>query len=242
MPAGLLVALWLAQAEPAPPAAAPPAAEPGPAEAAPAPPAPAPEPAAEATPVEPAYFLAVGFGGGRRLAPAAADVPPAYGLAVSTVIGRRYALVYDRVELGAAFHFAYGRFSKGVTATTVQNGMEVSFDDIRSVAHYDFALVQTIAVVLGPVRPFAGVGLGLGLGHFLTQEKDYRPGTARVTRPLARANLGFDVALPASDLRIGADLDYARLFNVPTFTTEAGRPLQVFGERLTASLWLRYDF
>jgi hypothetical protein len=229
MLARLLVALWLAQAEAAPPEAAP----------APPPPAAAPLPAPEA---EPAYFLGVAFGAGRRLGAAAAEVPPAYGLAVGTLIGRRYALVAERLELGAAFHFAYARFTKDVTVTIPQDGMNVTIDDVRTVSLYDFTVMQTVAVVLGPVRPFARLGVGLGMGHFLTQERDLRPGTMRATRPLARASAGLDVALGEQGFHLGAELEYARPFGVPTFAADDGRELHLFGPRLGASLWLLYDF
>src|SRR5262245_30952465 len=112
MLAGLVLAIGLCQAEPAPP-------EPGqPPPAAPAtsrPPPPSPPPAApppdpEAAPAD--YFVGVAVGGTRRLAPSADDVPPALGFSLSTLIGRYYALLGEHVQLGVAFHFAYDRYAK----------------------------------------------------------------------------------------------------------------------------------
>jgi hypothetical protein len=229
MLAGLVLAIGLCQAEPAPP-------EPG----KPPPPAAAPVPSPPDPDAEPAdYFVGLAVGGSRRLAPSADDVPPALGFSVSTLIGRYYALLGEHIQLGVAFHFAYDRYAKEVTVTLPRNGSELTFDDRRTVAHYDFSVLQTASTTVGPVRPFLGVGGGLGVGYFSTLEPPLSPGDARMVRPLLRAGAGADVGLSSPRTRLGLELDYAHLFRKPTFTTDDGRHLSIFGDRLTVSLWLR---
>jgi hypothetical protein len=257
---GHLVGLWLVQAQPAPPDPAPLPAVPveqpagdaeGPAEAAPAeddgPPAGPAEPAppgeeALLLPEPPPHFLGFAFGVGRRLGAPAEQVPPAWGIAVRTILGRRYALVAERMALGLAFHFAYERYARNVEIAVAPNDANGTFEDIRKVSHYDFSLLHTASFELGPLRPHLLLGGGLGVGHFFSLEPLFRPGDFRALRPVIRGGGGVDVALPSAGTTVGLEVDYAWTFRKPTFTTEDGRMLEVFGDRLVASLWMRHAF
>ena len=256
MIAGLLAALVMLQAEAAPPAPAPPAPPPSTPEAAPAAesaPAPAsPSAPAEAAPASPEamapvvagtiepppFVLGVGFGGSRRLDPAGKDVPPVHGLQFSTSLGRRYLLVAERLSLGAAFHFAFQRFAKDVAISAPGR---TTVEDIRTLTHYDLAVLQTASVALGRVHPYASVGGGITMGHFSTLEPELEPGEARTTRPLLRAALGVDVMVAEPEMRLGLELDYAHVFRAPRLQTPAGGR-QVFGNRLGLTLWGRHAF
>jgi hypothetical protein len=218
MTAGLLVALLLGQAEAAP------------------------EARVDALPPPPPYLIGVAMGGGRRLDPAASDVPPTYGLQFSTLLGRRYALVADRLELGAAFHFAFQRYARDVTIPVAPgtNG-GVNIEDVRTLTYYDLSLQQTFSMRLGRFHPFASVGGGLTMAHFATLERDLAPGEARTNRPILRAAVGLDMTVAEPHLRVGLELDYARVFRAPTLNTAAG-PRRIFGDRLGISVWGRHAF
>ncbi len=232
VPIALSIAALLAQAEPAPPAPvpAPASVRPRPSE----PPLEAPEPPA----------TAVGFaaGVGYRLAPAARDVPPALGLSLTTLIGRRYALLRGQLALGVAASFAYERYSTLVKVTKeVMPGREVPYEAVRGISFFDFAVLQTAAVELGRLRPWAAVGAGASLGHFTSPEPRYGPGEARVLAAVLLGGLGLDVAI-AKQTDVGLRLEYAHLVPRPELRTDGGERLDVFGHRLAARLSLQYRF
>jgi hypothetical protein len=219
MTAGLLVALLLGQAQAAP----------------------VPEAELAATPPPPPYLIGVAMGGGRRLDPAASDVPPTYGLQFSTLLGRRYLLLADRLELGGAFHFAYQRYAQDVTIPAAPDTGGVPIEAARALTYYDLSLQQTFSLALGRFHPFAAVGAGLTMAHFATLERDLAPGEVRANRPVVRAALGLDVTVAQPDLRLGLEIDYARMFLAPELDTTAG-PRRIFGSRLGVSLWGRHAF
>jgi hypothetical protein len=219
MTAGLLVALLLGQAQAAP----------------------VPEAEVAAAPAPPPYLIGVAMGGGRRLDPAASDVPPTYGLQFSTLLGRRYLLLADRLELGGAFHFAYQRYARDVTIPGAPDTGGVPIEAARTLTYYDLSLQQTVSLALGRFHPFAAVGAGLTMAHFATLERELAPGEVRANRPVVRAALGLDVTVAQPDLRLGLELDYARMFLAPELNTAAGSR-RIFGSRLGVSLWGRYAF
>jgi hypothetical protein len=218
MTAGLLVALLLGQAQAVP----------------------APEAALGSRPPPP-FLMGVAMGAGRRLDPAASDVPPTYGLQFSTLLGRRYLLVGDRLELGGAFHFAFQRYARDVTIPAAPGTQGMGFDDVRTLTYYDLTLQQTFSLTLGRFHPFAAIGGGLTMGHFATLEHELAPGEARANRPVARASAGLDMTVAEPDLRVGLEVDYARVFHAPVLNTTAG-PRRIFGNRLGTSVWGRFAF
>jgi hypothetical protein len=225
---GLLLALLLAQAEVAP------AAAPVPAMGDPA--------GSHSGPVSPPTFVALGIGVGRRSDPAVAEIEPTFGFSVGMAMGQTYATVGGLLELGGAFGFGYERYAKRVAITVENENRLTTVDDLRTLTHYDFSLLQTFALALAPVRPFAAVGAGIHLGHFTSVDPALRPGESRSTQPSLRAEIGADVAYPTADTRLGVALDYASLLGKHTFTTSDERSLQIFGDRLIVNLWLRHRF
>jgi hypothetical protein len=234
LPYGLLCGLLLAQVqptEPAPPPVTVPPSEPAP------PPEPLPEP--------PAFFLGLAIGGGHRLATGGEQLPPAFGMSVATLLGRRYASIAlgaGALELGLAAHFDYQRYTRTVTIPITRSGMETSFEDVRTLSYYDFALLQTGSLPLGPVRLVAAAGIGLVIGYFSTLEPALRPGEARMLRPVARGSLGADMTLGPDDGRLGLTVGTTLAFWEPTFNTAQGRTLRVFGDRLSANVSYTYVF
>jgi hypothetical protein len=236
LPSGLhamFCALLLAQAEPAPP-------EP------PKPPPPPPAPVAPPqTPAQPEYFIGLAVGGGHRLATAGEQVPPAYGMSVASLFGLQYAslpLGGLTFELGAAIHFDYQRYASDVTISLIRSGRETTYEDVRTLSYYDFAALQTVGLPLGPVRLLASAGVGLALGHFSTLEPALRPGESRMIRPLVRGSLGVDAAVGSQDGRLGLTIGASLPLFEPSFSTDTGQRLQVFGDRLSANLMYSYTF
>ena len=250
---GLLAALVLVQAEAAPPEPAtvpeperPVTEQPTPVEPVEPPPptsppeaaTPAPPPGAE--PVgPPPYFIGVGFGGARRLDPAASDVPPTYGLQFASLLGRRYLLVGDRLALGAAFHFAFQRYARDVTVARAPGAGGAPIQDLRTLTYYDLSVQQTASLALGRVHPFAALGAGLTMGHFSTLEPAL--GEERMVRALFRVAAGLDVTVADPELRVGIEIDYAHVLGTPQLRTTTGER-DVFGSRAGISLWGRHAF
>ncbi|HXU79783.1 MAG TPA: hypothetical protein VN914_00180 [Polyangia bacterium] len=229
MSPALVLVMFFVQAEPAPPPAV-----------TPPPPAPPPVIAPEETPEPPVWALGLTIGGGYRVGKAAKDVPPALGLAFSTFAGRRYAAL-GRIELGVSASFYYQRYARIVTfKKMVSPGMEVDAQGDRLLSTGEFAASQTLTVVLGRYRPWLAVGGGVSIDHFTSPETRYRPGESRRTLPLVLGAAGFHLEVaPQTDA--GLQLDYAHLFE-PTFTTEGGERLHLFGDRLAARLEMQYRF
>lgn len=186
----------------------------------------------------------VGFaaGIGYRLGAAASDVPPNMGVALTTLIQHRYATVGRGLDLGVTASFAYERYARDVRVSTmVAPGERVNIDGVRALTIFDFAALQTAGLSLGRVRPWLGVGGGISLQHFRSPEEAYKPGEARETLAVLLGAAGADVDFaPSSD--IGLRLEYAHALPRPTFTTEAGRAVNVFGSRVTLRLAVSYRF
>jgi hypothetical protein len=221
------VALLVAQAEPAPP-----------------PPShgdPAPS-VTEAPAGPPATALGFGAAAAFRFGAAGRDVPPRLGFSIHPSFERRYALVASWLDLGVQLDFSFDRFAERVTlAVPLQGGREAPFDDVRTVSHFDFAALQTIGARVGRVRPWGAAGLGVSLAHFSTLEPEYRPGEQRATRPVVRGAAGVDVhILPQTS--VGLRVDGAWMLFAPRFTTQAGRTISAFGDRLAIGAAVRYWF
>ena len=216
---------WLAQAQPAPP-------DPGPAPGSPA-------AGAVGEPAAP-YAVGIAMGGGYRLSPAGDDVPPAWGMAVDVLLARRWGRMWDRLDLGFEVNFAFERYSQSAPSRSGVPGAGGSFEGVRTVAHYDAVVLQTVALA-GSVRPWVGAGGGLDIGYFHTEEEAFRPGELRMARPLVQGAGGVDVAI-RTDVSVGARIDYARPFRTPSYSTGRGDRVAPFGDRLVARLALLYRF
>ncbi len=97
------------------------------------------------------------------------------------------------LQLGAAFDFNYQRFATGVRGSAMTGpGEEVVFDGQRALSKTGFALMQTVAVQLGRMRPFIGLGPGIAINFFSTPELTLRPGSKTAVQPVAQAMAGFD--------------------------------------------------
>jgi hypothetical protein len=82
----------------------------------------------------------------------------------------------------------------------------------------------------------------VALGHFATLEPAYKPGEARMIRPLVRASLGGDLEMGAQKGRLGVGVGMAVPLFEPGFNTMAGQRLQPFGDRLSANVTYSYAF
>jgi hypothetical protein len=200
MLAASLLASLLAQAEPAPP------------ESAPLPPALLAEPVlprANAVSVHASLAYRVGVGGD--------NLGPAGGFSISGGFERRYFVVAGVLQLGAAIDFSYQRFSTGVEGSAMTGTGEEVFDGQRTLSKTGFALIQTVAVQLGRVRPFIGLGPGLAINFFSSPEVTLRPGSKTAVQPMAQAMAGFDVDM-GGNTAIVVRADVTHPFTDPVFT------------------------
>jgi hypothetical protein len=204
----------LAQAEPAPEPAAAPAGTP-------APPLDAPPPA-------PRNSVAVHARYARRVTDAN-DGAPASGFSLGATFEHRYAFIGGRFELGAGLDFFYDRFSS--------EGDDVALVP-RALTQTSFALFQSVAAQVGPVRPWLAAGAGLTVAYFSGVSADDTHVTDSEVQPFARGAVGVDVDIAfRSALVVRAD--YTHPLNRPTF---AGFPASPFGDLFDVGLGYLYRF
>jgi hypothetical protein len=204
----------LAQAEPAPPEPAPaPAAAPTP-----APSMPSAEPAGR-----PPNALSIYGRFAYRVGDPGQTLGPAAGFSLGGSVERRYLALARGFELGGAIDFFYDRFAMDVTGSTLdQNGNTVPAPGTRTFTHTSFALLQTAALALDSIRPFAAVGAGVDIGYFSSPESDLRPGSQTAVMPLVRGALGIEVPI-GGGVAVAVRADYTHLYNRPRYgTTPAG--------------------
>lgn len=232
MLAVLVLASLLAQAEPAP-MAAPPAPSSAPLEP---PPSPSPPP----PPLHSALGVSIQLA--HRVAEGGASLDPYWGFSIAGRYERRLLAAATGLELGAAVDFSFQRFATGVVGSTmIAPGMEMTFDGTRLVTATTFALLPTVALQLGPVRPFASGGVGIGIGYFSSPEVDLRPGTETAVQPLARGSVGVDVAI-SSTSAVTLRADYTHAFTRPDFVTDTGQTFSLFGDLFDVGLGLLLRF
>jgi len=240
LPIPILIGL-LAQAEPAP---AEPTAQPAEAatsgnaaEAAPAE-APAPTPALPAaSKPEPgpgtaggeALPVLLGFRAGADFQ-LSGDVTPRVGYSFSPFGQYDYARIAEGLQLGVRAEFVFDRFQQ-----LLQSGQD------RALSFFDFVLLATGTVELGLVRPWAGVGAGLGLAHFSSDQASDQPGNSSTTRPLIVGAFGLDVAVRRGML-VGLHGEYRGMLDKPDFLLDSGKSLKPFSDRLSAQVAVLYHF
>jgi hypothetical protein len=228
IPALPLVAAWtltLAQAEPAPAPAAPAAPTAGQAE-------PAPEEAVR--PLPPPFAIGVAVGLSHRLPAAGEDVPPSFGFSISAAVGYRYAMLGERVALEVVAGFAFQRYARSFQA------LAPSGSYTRELSIGDFVLMQSAALLLGPLRPSLAAGAGISLGHYRSPENAAMPDEERETLVVLQGQAGLDYPInPEMDVGLRADL--AAPLARPTLTTAHG-DIRVFGPRLAVRLAFQVRF
>jgi hypothetical protein len=229
----LLLASLAAQAEPAPvqePAAPMPAIPPEP------PPVPEPSPPVLRN------ALGVSIQLGHRLAEGGASLDPYWGFSLSGRYERRLLAAPSGLELGVAADFSFQRFATSVVGSTmISPGVEMTFDGTRLITETTFAILPTVALQAGPVRPFVSAGVGLGVGFFSSPEVDLRPGSETAVQPLLRGSVGVDVMISPT-AAVTARVDYSHTFTRPTFVTDAGQRYSLFGDLLDLGLGLLLRF
>jgi opacity protein-like surface antigen len=231
MLAAMLLASLLAQAEPAPPEPPPPG------------PALPPDPGLPAEPVRPrANAVSVNARVAYRMGGDGGDnLGPTGGFALGGTFERRYLTVAGQLELGAAFDFGYQRFATDVVGTGSTAPGE-PFDGQRIISRTNFALLQTVSVRAGRLRPFVGAGVGVGIGFFSTPEATL-PASETVVQPIAEGTAGLDLDLGGNTaLVVRADLIHPLTDPVFTAGDLAQRRYALFGDVIDAGLGLVVRF
>jgi hypothetical protein len=198
-----------------------------------------PEQSPTATP-PPASPLKVGFRAGADFQ-RSGDVPPKVGYSFSPFLQYEVICLADLLGLGVRAEFAFDRFQKLVTARVDVNGEYQSYTTTRSLSFFDFSLLGTATLRLGPLQPWAGVGAGLALGYFSTPEEAYLPGDARTTRPLVVGAFGIDLAVKHG-VQVGLHGEYRGMLAKPDFLLNSGESIKPFGDRLSVQAAILYQF
>jgi len=181
--AALVLASWLAQAEPAP--VEEPTSVPAPA------PTSAPTPAAELTPRSPLHAVAVHGRFAYRPNDSGSGVP-AGGFSLGGTFERRYAELGGTIGFGAGLDFFFDRFASDQKMMT--SGTQVALY-AHELTQTSFVALQTVALEHLPVRPYVAAGAGIAVGSS--------------TRPVARGVVGVELGLSrATAVAVRADLTH----------------------------------
>ena len=203
--------------------------------AAAAPPAPPPIVAEPATPPPPnsaSVYVRYAY----RVGAASDGIVPASGLSLGGEFARRLRAFESGIELGAAIDFFYDRFAKDVIATSIDPGSGSSEMTIvtRTLSQTTFALMETTGWRYADMRLFVGVGAGLTVGYFGSQEASSR-GTTDL-QPLARGVFGFDFAIAPQTAAI-LRVDYTHTFYRDSyFVGPTGDLHPMFGDLFDAGI------
>jgi hypothetical protein len=192
--AALVVASWLAQAEPAPPEEPTSAPAPSPAAASPPVPAnapPTPASAAELTPRFPLHAVAVHGRFAYRPNDTGSGVP-SEGFSLGGTFERRYAEVGGTVGFGAGLDFFFDRFASDQKNMT--SGTQIALY-AHELTQTSFVALQTVSLEHLAVRPYVAAGAGIAVGSS--------------TRPVARGVAGVELGLSrATAIAVRADLTH----------------------------------
>jgi hypothetical protein len=233
MLAAPMLALYWAQAEPAP-AEPPPAGAPMLVEPPPAPP-------------EPDNAFGVYGGVGFRPGDAGRTVGPRFGPAVGGAYRRRYLTVGGDVDLGAGVDFFYDQFQTSVTGSAMTApGQESPYAAERTTSDTSFAAIQTATARLGRARPFIDAGIGGTIAYFSTPELAFRPGSLHALQPFLRGSAGLNVVVYRG-IGVSARVGYSHVLTRPTLTTSGsgtGAPTTYapFGDFVDAGLGVVLPF
>jgi hypothetical protein len=218
--ASLVLGLWVAQAEPAPTTA----------------------PTAAPAPPTPSHTLSVLVGLGYRLGSEGSRLGPAAGFSLGGGFQHRYLTVASALELGVALDFLFDRFSQGVEGSIMTlPGVEEPVSGDRLITQTNFVALQTAGAQVGALHFWGGAGGGLSIAFFSSPEQALRPGSTSSVQPVARGVLGIDVAIKDSTA-LGVRASYSRMITHPTYTTETGDTLRIFGDLLDIHAGLFYRF
>jgi hypothetical protein len=208
-------------------------------------PAPIPDPA-PTPPASPANALGVFGRLGYRVGNEGSQLGPAAGFSIGGTFTRRYAHLGDDrwpgVDLAVGLDFFHDQFSSSVEGSSmVAPGMEQPYEARRLLTQTSFAAVQTVALPLSQTRLWAAGAAGMTIAHFSTPELALRPGDRTAVQPLVRAAVGFDVIIQKG-MGVGVRGDYTHTLTRPSFTTQTGQILSLFGDLLDIGVGLFYRF
>lgn len=222
--------LW-AQAEPAPPETSHDAGAPGspPASSAPQ----AAELPGDLLAPTPPYFAEAAIRLAQR--PGVA-LGPQLGVGVGLTLGARWLTLWQQIELATALDFAYAQHRKDVQGIRLlPNGMEETFGGQRLNSENTFGALQTFMLAVPFVRPWVGVGGGVAVSYFSSDEKAFRPGSTRAYRPYGQFAGGIAIALRGQNY-LNLRVDYHVMTHNPQLQTESGVPQTVFGDLVTVGV------
>ncbi|HET6150330.1 MAG TPA: hypothetical protein VFH68_22515 [Polyangia bacterium] len=238
-----VIALYFAQAEPAPPEQAVPAPSTPP--AVPAPPAPptaappaapapvAPPVAAPEPPVPDALNTACLFAGlGYRLGTV---LEPAAGFSIGGAFERGYASPSPIVDLGWAVEFLFDRFARSVRDTPTSPSLT------RTITDTSFAALQTLRAGAGPLHASIAAGAGLSVAFFASDEMALAQSSGSAYQPFARARVAVDIAVNAQTA-VGVRASYSLMLISSSVALASGQTTHLMGDLLDIHAGLFYRF
>jgi len=192
------------------------------------------------------HHLAFGARFAYRLGDAGQAISPAAGYGVVGSYDFTYARVGEAVDLSLGLDFSSDRFATGEQGMGGNNAALVAYDSTRVLSENDFLLVHTFALAAGPVRPFATLGLGLGIGSFESVAPQFRSpnsskGSETDTHLLGRGTLGVEVPV-GSGWAVRLRGDYTAVRRAAPFVTATGQTLPLFGDLLDIDVQAVYRF
>jgi len=192
------------------------------------------------------HHLAFGARFAYRLGDAGKAISPAAGYGVVGSYYFTYARVGDAVDLALGVDFSSDRFATGEQGMGGNGATVVAYSSTRVLSENDFLLEQMFALAAGPVRPFATLGLGVGIGSFESVDPRFTSpnstkGSETDTHLLGRAALGLDVPV-GSGWAVRLRGNYTAVRRAAPFVTGMGQTLPLFGDLLDIDVQAVYRF
>ena len=160
----------------------------------------------------------------------AVDLGPAVGFGVGFTLGVRWAMLWNQVELATTLDFGYAQHRKNVPAYRINSqGVQEKFGGQRFGSENTFGALQIAKLHVPYVHPWVGVGGGLAIGYFNSDEPAFNGAGTHEYRPYAQFAGGLAVLLSGQsylDVHVG----YFAMASNPAFTGADGLPRRVFGD------------
>lgn len=160
----------------------------------------------------------------------AVDLGPAVGFGVGFTLGVRWAMLWNQIELATALDFGYAQHRKNVTGYRLNDqGVEEKFGGQRFASENTFGALQIVKLHVPYVHPWVGVGGGLAIGYFSSDERAFNGAGTHEYRPYGQVAGGLTVLLSGQSY-LNVHVHYFAMSSNPSLGGVDGLPKTVFGD------------
>ncbi|MDX2020829.1 MAG: hypothetical protein SF187_11355 [Deltaproteobacteria bacterium] len=158
------------------------------------------------------------------------DLGPTVGFGVGFTLGVRWAMLWHQVELATALDFGYAHHRKNVAGYRInERGVEEKFGGQRLGSENTFGALQIAKLAVPYVQPWVGVGGGVAIGYFSSDERGFDGDGTHTYRPYAQVAGGLAVPI-AGQSYLDLHVNYFAMTSNPRFAGKDGVATSVFGD------------